>query len=174
MKRSHDLLRRIILQRSKRNEATGCLEWGAASNENGYGRLWDGERLQYVHRLAYEVFVGPIPPGLDVLHNCPHGDTSSCVEQAHLWCGTHQENMADRDAKGRGRSGGHKLRGRASKTRGTAHPKAKVTERIARDILGSSDSVAYLSRRYGVSGSLVRGIKSGRNWGWLEPRTLGP
>lgn len=42
------------------------------------------------------------PEGICVLHTC---DTPGCVRPSHLWLGTQLENIADRESKGRGRSG---------------------------------------------------------------------
>jgi hypothetical protein len=72
-----------------------CWEWQRSRSRQGYGRL--GPRV-YAHRLAYEVFIGPIPDGLHVLHHC---DNPPCCNPAHLWSGTVADNMRDRDAKGR-------------------------------------------------------------------------
>lgn len=60
---------------------------------NGVSTAW------LVHRLAWVEAHGPIPPETPhVLHHC---DTPSCYEVAHLWLGTHQDNMLDCAAKGR-------------------------------------------------------------------------
>lgn len=78
-----------------------CLEWRGARVGDGYGQLrWDGKRV-LAHRLAWQNKNGQIPDGLNVLHRC---DNPPCVNPAHLFLGTHQENMRDRDAKGRNKS----------------------------------------------------------------------
>lgn len=140
--------------------------WLRAANADGRGRLWDGERLQYAPRLSYEVFNGPIPEGLDVLHDC---DAPRCIEPAHLKTGTQADNNADRDA--RGHNGGWKNRGRKrgpSKQRGMGHALSKLSEEQARFVLLSDQPNAALAREFGVSEGLIRGIRAGRNWGWLK------
>lgn len=90
------LLRRIA-SRCRRDER-GCLLW-QLSTKNGYGQTFvDGQTL-YTHRLIYELIVGPIPPGLQVLHSC---DTPPCNEWTHLFAGTQRDNSLDMWRKGRG------------------------------------------------------------------------
>lgn len=153
------------------NEATGCREWQRAKR-GGYGRLWDGERVVDTHRLSHEVFIGLIPAGLDVLHDC---DNPCCIEPGHLKAGTPKQNTADMVAKGRHLAGraicSAKFKGRASKSRGEKHPKAKLTAVQVLEIKPLLNvrrvNVSALARQYGVSESLLRNIRSGRNWSWL-------
>jgi hypothetical protein len=85
-----------------------CWLWTAASL-GGYG-VWsfqlNGEKFTIgAHRLSWMLRFGEIPGGLWVLHNCPGGDNRLCVNPAHLWLGTHADNMADMASKGRAACG---------------------------------------------------------------------
>ena len=75
-----------------------CWPWTASTCGGGYGQFRLAGRPQLAHRVAYEQLVGPIPNGRHVLHRC---DTPLCVNPAHLFLGTHTDNMADMTIKGR-------------------------------------------------------------------------
>ena len=81
------------------DEETGCWRF-TGTLTTGYGRVSVGGRLFLVHRIAYELFVGPIPEGLQIDHvwdrGCRHRD---CANPAHLEAVTLAEN------KRRGRQG---------------------------------------------------------------------
>jgi hypothetical protein len=78
----------------------GCWIWTGSIRPNGYGQIAvdvDGRRLpRQVHRVAYELFVGPIPDGLDLDHLCRN---RACFNPAHLEPVTRREN-ARRGIKG--------------------------------------------------------------------------
>ncbi len=72
-----------------------CWLWTASVSRDGYGKFGHGGRA---HRVAYEMFIGDIEPGLMVCHSC---DTPACVRPSHLWVGTNRENQLDARRKGR-------------------------------------------------------------------------
>jgi hypothetical protein len=75
------LLRKIVKQ------ANGCWIWRGQSNKH-YGQIELSGRVRTVHRVAYELWIEPIPDGLVVLHLCGH---QLCCNPAHLVAGTAQE-----------------------------------------------------------------------------------
>ena len=76
----------------------GCWIWQGAKNQYGYGTMIHARKQWLTHRWAYTQWRGTIPAGLCVCHSC---DTPACVNPDHLWLGTHQDNMRDRNRKGR-------------------------------------------------------------------------
>lgn len=78
-----------------------CWLWQGALVSDGYGNLLVDGRSWGAHRFSSFLHHGPLEPGQEVCHNCPGGDRRDCVNPAHLWAGTHRENMLDAIKKGR-------------------------------------------------------------------------
>lgn len=80
-----------------------CWLWKLSKDKDGYGRFaLPGKKNMQAHRMAWIIANGPIPDGLEVMHDC---DVRACCRPSHLKLGTHAENMADRDRKGRAAKG---------------------------------------------------------------------
>lgn len=67
-----------------------CWEWQGGKNDSSYGLLRVDGREAYAHRVSYELFVGPIPDGLEIDHLCRR---PNCVNPAHLEAVSHRENI---------------------------------------------------------------------------------
>ena len=94
---------RALLEALPRDE-NGCWIYGGASY-NGYGMIHFEGRQTYAHRLAWQIFRGPIPKHdshrgtMVVAHRC---DQPRCCNPEHLFVGSQADNVADMHAKGRG------------------------------------------------------------------------
>lgn len=76
---------------SKVNKTDACWHWtGAASGIDGYGRARRNGGTRLVHRVAYEMLVGPIPDGMHIDHICHN---RKCVRPEHLRPVTQKQNM---------------------------------------------------------------------------------
>lgn len=68
----------------------GCWLWTGALSHDGYPRVGVlGSFPHLAHRVAYEAFVGPIPPGHEVDHLC---GVPRCINPRHLEVVTPDEN----------------------------------------------------------------------------------
>lgn len=85
-----------LLAKAKADPVTECWVWTGSKTPGGYGSigmgsLVDGTRgLQPAHRVAYEVFVGPIPTGYQIDHLCRN---RACIYPNHLQPVTQAENI---------------------------------------------------------------------------------
>jgi HNH endonuclease len=61
--------------------STGCWIWQRSTSLNGYGQVWHEGRLQRAHRVFHQLYVGPIPDGLQIDHTC---ENKLCVNPDHL------------------------------------------------------------------------------------------
>lgn len=78
-----------------------CWIWNGSEHGRGYGGFSYQGRSVPAQRIAWMLEYGDPPRHLFVCHRC---DVPKCVNPAHLFLGTHQDNMDDMAAKGRGRS----------------------------------------------------------------------
>lgn len=69
-----------------RYDKRGCWLWEDDSSDNGAGYpIWKGRRTLLIHRIAYELYIGPIPKDADgrtadLDHRC---NNKRCVNPHH-------------------------------------------------------------------------------------------
>jgi HNH endonuclease len=135
---------------------TPCWIWTGTIGSEGYGQTPSplfGDR--YAHRVAYRLFVGPIPDGLYICHDC---DNPVCVNPDHLYVGTAQENVADMWARGRANPTG---------APGSRNGSARLSETDVQDIiqaLSEGESQQVIADERGVSSFAIRRIARGKGW----------
>ncbi len=161
----HDTLNVLMLlaRISERVLVDGeCWLWTGALTKDGYGHLsTGGSRLERAHRTVYRLCVGAIPSGVEVCHNCPGGDRPACINPAHLFLGTHTENMRDCARKGR-------IKSRDS--RGEKNPAVKLADhqivyvRKMFPTLPKGKAADILAAELGVSKATIYRIAKGDIW----------
>lgn len=67
-----------------------CWIWQGACDRAGYGVIVRDRQSYRAHRVSYEIFIGPIPPGLVIDHLCR---TRNCLNPEHLEPVTIGENV---------------------------------------------------------------------------------
>jgi len=134
-----------------------CWPWIGAKQRAGYGHFRNqAGKTVTASRFAYEFANGPIAAGMHVLHRC---DNRACVNPAHLFLGTHNENMADMVAKKR-------------HTFGENNKHNKITEVQARTILALKGRArpVELAREYGIGAGAIHAIWRGDAWRHINER----
>ena len=87
-----------------------CDLWERGTRGGGYGALHigviDGKKTRIsTHRLVWMQDNGHTD--LHILHSC---DTPACINIDHLRAGTNQDNVDDREERGRGRTNGNEYK----------------------------------------------------------------
>ena len=129
------------------NDPNECWIWEGAVGSDGYGRVRRKGATFSVHRYSYELFKGPVPEELCVMHRC---DVPLCVNPTHLCLGTKADNTQDMLEKKRAGNTVHKL------------SYDKVQE--VRALLRKGVTKREISERFDICRSTVQDIESGSTW----------
>lgn len=129
---------------------SGCWLWEGPYFSDGYGQLTIERKPVRAHRFMWRRIYGEIPEGLQVLHKC---DVRCCVNPAHLFIGTHLDNMRDKVRKGRCRD-----------QRGIKHNDVKLNEAQVLAIRSDLRSNTAVALELGVSHQLISKIRKRKLW----------
>lgn len=147
---------RSLPRRGGRNRTYGGGILAPHAGDNGYlwVRLFRGGRgvSKRIHKLVADAFLGPCPPGCEVLHG-PNGILDNSV--TNLSYGTPVENAADQLRDG-------------TRILGVKMHSAKLTEadviEIRRRHANGEAGYRALGREYGVDQGQIRLIVKRKNW----------
>jgi hypothetical protein len=152
------------------NHDTGCWVWTSGKDEEGRAKFKIGEKSDRAARVAYELFIEPIPQGTNhmdtvVRHNCEvWGFGPACVNPDHLELGSQTDNVADMDRRGRRRK---YLSETCPKTKLSKHHVRKIRQLWAKN-KNKPRKHRYKRREvaaaFNVSESTVKDIVSNRTW----------
>jgi hypothetical protein len=145
--------------RVSRGSTNECWLWTGQTRRQPNGMIYGRfsytvdaiTRRPHAHRLAYQYLHGDPADSL-VCHSC---DTTLCCNPAHLFTGSHADNMQDAAEKGR-------------VARGEKHTRAKLTESQVREIRQSPAPYRTLADRYGVTPGAILNVKKRKTWAWLD------
>jgi hypothetical protein len=146
-----------------------CWVWTGCTFTSGYGQIWVGgaKRIDQAHRVVFQLDGETIPDGVLVRHRC---DNPPCVRRlSHLILGSSQQNVDDRQTRGRSARGlwSGAYTHPESRLRGERNGAAHLTEDQVRIIRGATfqrGTLSMLSRQMGVSRSTVARARDGANW----------
>lgn len=153
----HNDVKRFWLNVKK---SDGCWLWTGYCNKYrfGYGSFWNHGKPGKAHRFSWEIHNGPIPKGMQVLHDC---DNPPCVRPDHLFLGTQLDNLNDMRSKGRG------FVPPAGTAKWELHGNARLTKLQVREIRAlaiKAKTHLELAERFGVSRTQISRIIRNERW----------
>jgi len=128
-----------------------CWVWTAGTFRRGYGAFRIGSKQKKAHRVALELSGVDVPDNLQVCHTC---DNPPCCNPAHLFLGTHQDNVNDCVAKNR-----------QTRLPGELHGACMLSDLQVEEIKARKNAgavQAHLTKEFGVSTALISMIVKGK------------
>jgi hypothetical protein len=147
----------------EKGSQTQCWLWRGGRQSSGHGRFFvvdDGRNTSVsANAFALLLHTGSRPDGAYCLHRC---DNPPCVNPAHLYWGTPQQNMDDMWARDRNRRGQDRVESKLTNE--------QVLE--IRELVAAGTTRAETARLYGIALATVNEIAWGEIWAHLGgPRT---
>ncbi len=154
------MIRVLRLLENFEADTNRCWIYQGGKDKDGYGRVKkQGLALilgRLIHRQMYQIFIGPIPAGMCVLHRC---DNPPCGNPEHLFLGTVLDNSRDRAAKRRSKE----QKGQAN----TQNVLTPIQVLRIRNLHKTGSRPCDIAREYGVSRGCIWGIIRKDNWKWM-------
>lgn len=161
-KDTRTLAERLEAYSNRSGGPDACWEWTKNRAPRGYGRLNMNGRVILAHRASWSVANGREPAaGLFICHKC---DNPACINPAHLFEGTHGDNMRDMFRKGRM----HQVRPYVA---GDKSGQAKLTGDIVvacRKLARQGIAVRELARMHGVHRTSMERAVRGETWSTID------
>lgn len=134
-----------------------CWPWLGYLTKTGYPRIKSEGRSSIATHTTLRLDGRERPSQKHIA--CHHCDNPPCVNPAHLFWGTYQDNANDMVRKGRG----NRWNGRR---RGENNPAAKITLQTVATIrsMRGQKTRKEIARSLGVSFWVVQGVLKGRTW----------
>jgi hypothetical protein len=130
----------------------GCWTWMGSRSQTGYGKF-NGLGETLAHRVAYRLFVGPIPTGLTLDHLCRN---RACVNPSHLEPVTRRVNiLRGTSPQAVNARKDHCPAGHAYDSANTYHYAGKVPARACRTC-----TLAYQRKKRGQREALAEQLRS--------------
>lgn len=139
---------------SRVHKTETCWFWTGGTFSNGYGLFTVQGKTIGAHRYVFQQQHGLIPKDMFICHTC---DNPPCVNPAHLFLGTHTDNMQDCISKGRFSHHGQK---------GSLHNLAKLREKdipVIRSMLLFC-TPTEISKIYKVAPTTISYIRDRKTW----------
>lgn len=149
------------------DDADSCWEWLGCKTERGYGTIVIQGKAFRTNRIAYFSANGVDLGELNALHDC---DNPSCCRPSHIYAGTGQDNVDDRQKRNRTSKGDkHYARVRPELVpRGENRCNSSLTEveviEIRRLHAARELSLNKIARRFKRSKGCICHVVSRRSW----------
>ena len=134
---------------------SGCWLW-EGTLRNGYGTIRSNGRQMYAHRLSWAIHRGPVDGESEVCHHC---DNKCCVNPAHLFLGSHQDNMLDAWNKSIVKQPPIQM--------GESHHASRVTAsdvRTIRNRRANGEKLKSIAADYGMTAENISSIVHRKTW----------
>jgi len=145
-----DIMSKSFEKFFKSGDDNQCWEWmGHKKSKLPYGGFVFRGKSLIASRVSYMLYIGKIPEGKIVLHNC---DNPSCVNPSHLRVGTYLDNQIDKLTRGRGKVEKLNIE--------------QVTE--IKKLLKTKIPDRRIAMQYNVSPTTIGRIKKEKLWSWVK------